>query len=113
MSDKEIWSKHEAEDGGKITLTNNLNDDAACITGEGLEAYTYENSMFIPLHVLKDALGSTIKPYFADERIGEVKKSVADISKAKFLLGFEPEFKIQQGIDKAMPWYINFVSSQS
>ena len=42
MSDKEIWSKHEAEDGGKITLTNNLNDAAACITGEGLEAYTYE-----------------------------------------------------------------------
>jgi UDP-N-acetylglucosamine 4-epimerase len=43
-------------------------------------------------------------------RAGDVLHSQADISKAKNLLGFEPEFKIQQGIDKAMPWYINFLT---
>jgi UDP-N-acetylglucosamine 4-epimerase len=47
---------------------------------------------------------------YQDFRAGDVLHSQADISKAKNLLGFEPEFKIQQGIDKVMPWYINFLT---
>ncbi len=49
-------------------------------------------------------------PAYRDFRAGDVRHSQADISKAKNLIGFEPEFKIQQGIDKAMPWYIDFLS---
>lgn len=44
-----------------------------------------------------------------DFRAGDVRHSQADITKAKTLLGFEPEFKIAQGIAKAMPWYIRFI----
>ena len=44
-----------------------------------------------------------------DFRAGDVRHSQADITKAKSLLGYQPEFKIQQGIDKAMPWYIEFI----
>jgi len=47
---------------------------------------------------------------YRDFRVGDVLHSQADISKARNLIGFEPEFKIQQGIDKAMPWYINFMT---
>ena len=43
-------------------------------------------------------------------RAGDVKHSQADISKAQELLGFEPEYQIQQGIDKAMPWYNSFLT---
>ena len=50
------------------------------------------------------------KPTYRDFRVGDVRHSQADISKAKALLGYEPEFNIQQGIDKAMPWYINFLN---
>ncbi|MEZ8582880.1 Vi polysaccharide biosynthesis UDP-N-acetylglucosaminuronic acid C-4 epimerase TviC [Vibrio splendidus] len=49
------------------------------------------------------------KPTYRDFRAGDVRHSQADISKAKTLLGYEPEFTIQQGIDKAMPWYIKFI----
>jgi UDP-N-acetylglucosamine 4-epimerase len=49
-------------------------------------------------------------PTYRDFRAGDVRHSQADITKAKNLLGYEPEFKIQQGIDKAMPWYINFAT---
>ena len=49
-------------------------------------------------------------PAYRDFRAGDVRHSQADISKARRLIGFEPEFKIQQGIDKAMPWYIDFLS---
>lgn len=49
-------------------------------------------------------------PTYRDFRAGDVLHSQADISKAQAMIGFQPEFKIQQGIDKAMPWYINFLS---
>ncbi|GAA0815815.1 NAD-dependent epimerase/dehydratase family protein [Colwellia asteriadis] len=48
---------------------------------------------------------------YRDFRAGDVRHSQADITKAKTLLGFEPEFKIAQGITKAMPWYIGFMKA--
>lgn len=48
---------------------------------------------------------------YREFRAGDVRHSQADISKAKNLLGYQPEFRIQQGIDKAMPWYIKFLNS--
>lgn len=46
------------------------------------------------------------QPTYRDFRPGDVRHSQADISKAKGLLGYEPKFKISQGIDEAMMWYI-------
>jgi UDP-N-acetylglucosamine 4-epimerase len=48
------------------------------------------------------------EPVYRDFRTGDVRHSQADISKAKNNLGYEPEFNFYDGIDKAMPWYINF-----
>lgn len=50
------------------------------------------------------------KAIYREFRAGDVRHSQADISKANELLGYQPEFRIQQGIDKAMPWYIAFLS---
>ena len=47
---------------------------------------------------------------YRDFRAGDVRHSQADISKAQKLLGYQPQFRIQQGIDKAMPWYVEFLS---
>jgi UDP-N-acetylglucosamine 4-epimerase len=49
-------------------------------------------------------------PVYQPFRAGDVRHSQADISKVKELLGFEPEYRIQQGIDKAMPWYKKFLT---
>ena len=49
---------------------------------------------------------SDSKPTYRDFRAGDVRHSQADISKAKTLLGYQPQYNIQQGIDKAMPWYV-------
>lgn len=40
-------------------------------------------------------------------RAGDVRHSQADISKAHSLLGFEPTHQIKQGIEQAMPWYLD------
>lgn len=49
------------------------------------------------------------KPTFRDFRAGDVRHSLADISKAKERLGYDPQFNIVNGIHKAMPWYVSFV----
>lgn len=45
-----------------------------------------------------------------DFRPGDVRHSQADISKAKEFLGYSPNFRIADGIKKAMPWYKEFLS---
>lgn len=49
------------------------------------------------------------KPVYRDFRAGDVRHSQADISKAQKALGYQPEFRIADGILKAMPWYVGFI----
>ncbi|WP_322364776.1 NAD-dependent epimerase/dehydratase family protein [Pseudomonas sp. Teo4] len=49
------------------------------------------------------------EPVYRDFRAGDVRHSQADISKARRLLGYEPEFDIESGISQAMPWYVKFL----
>ena len=46
------------------------------------------------------------KPQYRDIRAGDVRHSLADISKAQRLLGYAPTQRIGQGLEMAMPWYI-------
>ena len=48
-------------------------------------------------------------PVYRDFRAGDVRHSQADVSKAESKLGYEPEYRIEAGIAKAMPWYIENV----
>ena len=46
-----------------------------------------------------------------DFRTGDVRHSLADISKAQTLLGYSPAFDIVAGISETMPWYIGKAAS--
>ena len=46
------------------------------------------------------------EPEYRDFRVGDVRHSNADISKASRLLGYSPVFDISVGIKLAIPWYI-------
>ena len=54
---------------------------------------------------LTKALGVQIEPNFGPDRNGDIKHSNADISKARKMLGYEPEWSFQCGIDAAIAWY--------
>jgi UDP-N-acetylglucosamine 4-epimerase len=45
-------------------------------------------------------------PHFTDFRQGDVRHSLADIGKARRLIGYAPTHSIEQGIAEALPWYI-------
>lgn len=54
---------------------------------------------------LTQALGLDVEPNFGPDRKGDIKHSKADISKAKRLLGYDPEYSFQDGIKLAIEWY--------
>lgn len=50
------------------------------------------------------------KPIYRDFRAGDVRHSLADVSKARTLLGYEPSHRIREGLVEAMDWYVNDLS---
>lgn len=54
---------------------------------------------------IKDSQGNRPEPNFGSERVGDIKHSNADISKAKEKLGYNPEWSFEQGIRAAIDWY--------
>ncbi len=46
------------------------------------------------------------EPIYREYRAGDVRHSQADISKAQKLIGYQPEYKIDEGLDEAMDWYV-------
>ena len=54
---------------------------------------------------LTEALGLKVEPNFGPDRAGDIKHSNADISKAKQLLGYNPEWSFERGIKAAIEWY--------
>jgi UDP-N-acetylglucosamine 4-epimerase len=60
--------------------------------------------------LVRDNLGpfgvsASTAPEYRDFRAGDVRHSLADTSKARLLLGYEPTHRIAEGIKSAIPWY--------
>ena len=56
-------------------------------------------------YALTKALDVDIEPIFGPDRAGDIKHSNADISKARRLLGYEPEYDFARGLNEAIAWY--------
>ena len=46
------------------------------------------------------------QPAYADFRGGDVRHSLADVSKARTLLGYEPTHDVHEGLAEAIAWYV-------
>lgn len=86
--------------------------EAARRTGVKKFVYASSSSVYGGREYLNDiyfgltrALGVDIQPIYGSERPGDVKHSNADISKARRLLGYEPEWSFERGIRAAIEWY--------
>ncbi len=56
-------------------------------------------------HTLTKALCKDIEPNFGPDRKGDIKHSNADISKAKRLIGYDPDYDFAKGLNEAIEWY--------
>lgn len=64
----------------------------------------YLNDIYSLLAELLDK--KNIKPIYGPDRVGDIKHSNADISKAKRLLGYDPDWSFEKGIREAIEWYV-------
>jgi UDP-N-acetylglucosamine/UDP-N-acetylgalactosamine 4-epimerase len=68
-------------------------------------AYGKQTSLNELFETIKEIAGSDLAPKYGSERKGDVKHSLADISKAKELLSYEPAYDTRQGLKIAFEWY--------
>ena len=71
------------------------------------------NDLFamIESKLVKNNIRYSKDPIYRGFREGDVRHSRADISKAKELLGYSPAYKILDGLEKAMPWYLTSLNN--
>ncbi len=57
------------------------------------------------IQLLNEVLGTAIQPVYAPTRPGDVMHSLADISRARQLLGYEVLIPFRAGLEQAVAWY--------
>jgi UDP-glucose 4-epimerase len=57
------------------------------------------------LTLLSQMLGRPIEPDFQPARVGDVRESLADITLARRLLGYEPKVRLEEGIQRTIAYY--------
>jgi UDP-N-acetylglucosamine/UDP-N-acetylgalactosamine 4-epimerase len=80
-------------------------DNPAAINQVYNIACGYQTSLLELFNYLKAEAGSLLEPVYGDERTGDVKHSLADISKASTLLGYKPSIPVDIGLKKTFNWY--------
>lgn len=57
--------------------------------------------------LLKETTGKDLATIYRQERIGDVKHSLASIEKIKDTIGYECEYSFKQGLEIVYDWYLN------
>ena len=66
-----------------------------------------QTSLLQLFDALKEEAGSELIPQYGPDRAGDVKHSLADISKAKTILGYDPSVSVKAGLRTTFAWYKN------
>ncbi len=67
----------------------------------------HQTSLLELFVTLKQEASSSLEPVHGPERKGDVKHSLADISKARTLLNYDPSISVGEGLKKTFTWYKN------
>jgi len=97
-------SFHEVSDTVRAIVMASESDEALgeTINIGGEEEITINNLAKTILEILGEE--SRITPEHAEQRPGEIMRHAADMSKARKMLGFNPKYKLDDGIRKYIEW---------
>lgn len=56
-------------------------------------------------HTIRELVGTEIRPTYRENRAGDVRDSLADISKARAYLGYDPAVKLREGMEITLRWF--------
>ena len=95
-----------------FTFIDNVVDiNIQCLGKENITGEVFNVGLGMPNSVnqlfkhLKEIIGSDIKPNYCPVRLGDVRKTHADIEKAKKLLNWHPKVDFFQGLEKTVKWF--------
>jgi UDP-glucose 4-epimerase len=89
-----------------VVKGNLLAADASGVVGKTLNVANGRSTTLLRLlELLNQLLGTDIEPQFAPPRPGDVRDSLADITAARKLLGFEPPVSFEEGLRKSIDYY--------
>lgn len=88
----------------KGMLLNNLSQHEACNIAVGERVNLNELWAAITGILNKD-----LAPQYGPERAGDIKDSLADISKARNLFDYQPAYRLQQGLEESVAYYQNLL----
>lgn len=59
---------------------------------------------------IKEISGADAAAFHREEREGDIPHSLADIEKAREILGYEPEVKVKEGLQRTIKWFKEYYS---
>jgi UDP-glucose 4-epimerase len=93
---------------------NLLAADAPGVAGQTLNVANGRSTSLLRLiELLNELLGTSIEPEFHDARPGDVKHSLADITRAQQRLGYQPLVSFDEGLRRSIQYYREGVESLS
>jgi len=91
---------------GNVVRANLLAAEAEGFRGE---VFNIGSATRVTINDLAEKINSflnfSLKPVYAEARVGDIKESYADISRAEKYLGFKPEIDFLQGLKLTIDWY--------
>ena len=88
-----------------VVSANILASKAQKTSGEIINVATSTRTTINQLfYTLKDLTGKDIKPIYGEAQKGDVKHSLADITRAREILGYEPVVKLKEGLKRTVDW---------
>lgn len=89
-----------------VVHANLLAADAADVAGRTINAADGRSIDLLKLmEILNRLLGMNVEPEFAPPRVGDVRESLADITLARTLLGYEPQVDFEEGLRRSIDYY--------
>lgn len=92
-------------------VENNVMANVVAATAPGVSGQVFNiacgksYSLLDLLGEINRILGTNLEPEFQPERRGDVKHSLADISKAQKMLGYQVEVDFTEGLRRTIEWY--------
>lgn len=93
------------ENAVQSNILSLFTENAAAVNQVYNIAFGHQTSLLDLYNYLKQEANSELQPVFGPERKGDVKHSLADISRARKLLGYDPQVTVEEGLKKTFRWY--------
>ena len=88
-------------------LTGEIAADAPGVSGQVCNIACGSRISLLELIAwINDILGTALAPEHDAPRAGDVRHSLADISRAQQLLGYQPEVDVRAGLRRYIDWFV-------